>query len=653
MSGNAKLFERYKKSDIFNVKDDDDTPTTDRAPRVRNPQESLKDTQNDIFHTLDTESINVKKPYMRKYVLRHHKSDIFNINDIVQAPKRPTLKKSRNASNYSTCFEFMKNNDQFRTDIKEYYDKNRAEKKVYNPDKYFDHEDPAERVYNNLYDKKRNPILPNRGSNIMKSSTNLLSNINLNDKQLFKERKKKMTRQFTTAFLNNENLTERKKLTEENVNGIKNHKFYKSKGFTYQENNYMTENKYIQPDQYPGNSSKINKQIHLQSNIFNENDENKKKANDINKIKERIKTAVENDEDRPKKIIKTIINNNRNKRMEGPDNDRNIWGALHNNWEKSNLDWRDPHTEIIFSKTFMGRFPKINLEKRKEKEKEDAFQRKVKQLSDSGFKDTINESIKSKRKWEKVPLEERLNHSNLEQIDEVLNEIPDAVLKPDRKKKIIDNANTTEFNGNIGIDDKYINYKKYHKKILNKPPKKEPIVKIMSKQGNKAPKKTLNRTFTNVNIHDEYTIHNYVLSYDIKPKSSNTSFDNFSEDDMRLIFSKKGIHIYNIQKNHFDNGKYNTIKFKVRENEGEKELNQKIKELESDLSKKQYKICIEKEVEKDKKKSLRGVVKNPFSKGLIVAEDLNKNKEKKQPQRLKKNTSFSGMFSNINFKYKK
>ena len=82
-------------------------------------------------------------------------------------------------------------------------------------------------------------------------------------------------------------------------------------------------------------------------------------------------------------------------------------------------------------------------------------------------------------------------------------------------------------------------------------------------------------------------------------------------------------------------------------------MNQKIKELESDLSKKQYKICIEKEVEKDKKKSLRGVVKNPFSKGLIVAEDLNKNKEKKQPQRLKKNTSFSGLFSNINFKYKK
>ena len=166
----------------------------------------------------------------------------------------------------------------------------------------------------------------------------------------------------------------------------------------------------------------------------------------------------------------------------------------------------------------------------------------------------------------------------------------------------------------------------------------------MSKEGPKAPKKTLNRTFTDVNIHDDYSIHGYILSYDVKPKLSSINFDKFSEDDVRLIFSKKGIHIYNIQRNHFDNGKYNTIKFKVKENEGEKALNQKIKELESDLSKKQYKICIEKEVEKDKKKSLRGVVKNPFSKGLIVAEDLNKTNVKKKPQNFKKNTRFSESF---------
>ena len=110
---------------------------------------------------------------------------------------------------------------------------------------------------------------------------------------------------------------------------------------------------------------------------------------------------------------------------------------MHNNWEKSNLDWKTANTEIIFGKTYSGRFPKLNLEKMKEKEKEDALQRKVKHLSDSGFKDTINESIKEKRNWQKVPHTNR-PYTNLEQIDEVLNEIPDAVLKPDKKRKLLE-----------------------------------------------------------------------------------------------------------------------------------------------------------------------------------------------------------------------
>ena len=389
--------------------------------------------------------------------------------------------------------------------------------------------------------------------------------------------------------------------------------------------------------------------MHLQSNVFGESEKNKN--NDINKIKERIKAAQENDEDRPKNRFTKLNNKTINKTKEDEDNDRNIWGALHNNWEKSNLDWKTANTEIIFGKTYSGRFPKLNLEKIKEKEKEDAFQRKVKHLSDSGFKDTINESIKEKRNWQKVPHTNR-TYTNLEQIDEVLNEIPDAVLKPDKKKKIIGNANTTDFNGNIGIDDRYINYKKYHKTTLNKTDnkKKEPIIKIMSKEENKNKKKEVNKNSTSLKL-----FHDYILSYDAKAKSSKTNFDNFSQNDVKLIFSKKGIHIYDIQKKHFDNGKYNTIKFKIRENEGEKTLKDKIKEVENDLDKKNYKVHIEKEVEKDKKKNLRGVVKDPFTKGLTIIENQNNqnNKQKKnEPKKLKKNTSFSGLYTLVNHKYK-
>ena len=662
MSGNAKLFEKYKKSNIFNTIDDEDAPLTERQHRTRNAQASLKNTQNDIFHTLETEnsSTYIKPNIKNKYVIKHHQSDIFNVNDIIQTPKKPTIKKFRNASNFSNCFNFMTDNEQYKIDIKEYTAKHRATKKMFNPDKYFNNEEASGRLYNQLYDPKRNPVLPNKNSKMMKSSANLFSNINLNEKKLFTERKKVMRRQFTNVYLNNENLKERKKLTEENIKGLKNHTFYKTKGFTYQDNNYCTDkSKYVQPNQIPGNSSKITKQMQLQSNIFGENNKNKING-DINIIKERIKIAQENDEDKPKKTFKKIeINKSRNQNLQGQEYDRNIWGAIHNNWEKSNLDWKNTNTEIIFGKTFSGRFPKLNLEKIKEKEEEDAFQRKVKHLSDSGFKDTINESIKSKRNWKKVPLTERLNYSNLEQIDEVLNEIPDNVLMPDKKMKIIGNTNTTDFNGNVGLNSNYLNYKKYHKNFLNKNEnmkKKEPKIKIMSGEDNKSKKILLNKTFTNNKIHDDYKIHDYIISYDSKAKSEKTNFDKFNENEVKLIFSKKGIHIYDIQKNYFDNGKYNTIKFKIRENEGEQILNEKLKKLEDDLAKKQYKISITKEIEKDKKKNLRGVVKNPFNKGLIMAEGgNNKNSKfkKMEPLQLKKNASFSKLYTLINHEYKK
>ncbi len=67
MSGNAKLFEKYKRSDIFNINDDDaEIPKTERKPRTRNAQASLKNTQEDIFHTLELDTSNLNKPIQKK-----------------------------------------------------------------------------------------------------------------------------------------------------------------------------------------------------------------------------------------------------------------------------------------------------------------------------------------------------------------------------------------------------------------------------------------------------------------------------------------------------------------------------------------------------------------------------------------------------------
>ena len=124
---------------------------------------------------------------------------------------------------------------------------------------------------------------------------------------------------------------------------------------------------------------------------------------------------------------------------------------------------------------------------------------------------------------------------------------------------------------------------------------------------------------------------------------------------IKLIFSQKGIHAYDIIKNPFDNGKYNVIKFKVRENEGENSLKEKMKEIEDDFIKKQYKVCIEKDVEKEKKKNLRNVVNAPRSKvAMFIDNNDNKNiYKKKDPLQIKNSSKFTGQFSMINHNYKK
>ena len=158
--------------------------------------------------------------------------------------------------------------------------------------------------------------------------------------------------------------------------------------------------------------------MQLQSNIFN--DENLlKNSNDINKIKQRIILTENTDETKPKKYF-FHFNKSTNSLTENIK-DKNIWGSLHNNWEKSNIDWIKDNTEIIFNKN--------NLSKNKE-DSITPFERKMNQLADSNYKDTINESIKVNRKNNKSKKVEKYL-SNLEQIDEILNDIP--ALKYDKR----------------------------------------------------------------------------------------------------------------------------------------------------------------------------------------------------------------------------
>ena len=630
MSRRAKLIEKYRKSDIFNLSSTELNPKKNISyiPYLSNKTDSLKAKMN---------KENQKKLLIphKKYVAKHHDSDIFNLNKTQPENNNNKIEKKRNAHNYSSCFEPMKNNNQFVKEIKEYTNNNRRQKSEYNPLKYFHEENAKQRLYSQFYDSSRNPIINTMQKNksMMKSSANLFSNMNID--------------------INNSNITKDKNKLENNKeNGFQTHKYYKAKGMDYFDDSNFNRNinnnyKFLTTDNLNNNinTSKINKQLQLQSNIFN--DENLlKNGNDINKIKQRIILTENTDETKPKKYF-FHFNKSTNSLTENIK-DKNIWGSLHNNWEKSNIDWIKDNTEIIFNKN--------NLSKNKE-DNITPFQRKMNQLADSNYKDTINESIKVNRKNNKSKKVEKYL-SNLEQIDEILNDIP--ALKYDKRKKILFHANTTGLNGESDVDKNILNYNKFHKNNLSKKNQKEPTIKIMSKesQNHLENKKKEQKVCNNLKKYDNYNIHDFILSYDARKgiKGKNNIFNKLDENEVKLLFSKNGLHIYDIKKNIFNNGKLNTIKFKVRENEGEQALNEKMKNIENIFNEKECKINIKKEEDKNLKKNLRNVVKAPFSKKFIFINDTDNNNSKQSERNknktFKKNTAFSNQYGIINSNYK-
>ena len=510
-----------------------------------------------------------------------------------------------------------------------------------------------QRLYSQFHDTKRNPISHRpKNYSMMKSSANLFSNIK-------------------SHFDNLNNTCDKIKIEDETDKAMKTHKYYRTKGFTFHDYEAFTGNnhknkKFItnENDVNNINASKINKQLTLQSNIFNfENII--KNENDINTIKKRIKTAENTNESNQKKkfffLDNINDNNNENKNQEENNKillnsaneniiDKNIWGAPHGNWERSDLDWKNEKTEIIFNKT----------DNNKKNENITPFQRKMIQLADSNNQDTLSETIKLNRKNDNKPKRRRYI-SNLEQIDEILNDIPDIELKYDKKKKILSNANTTGLNGESDVDKNILKYKKFHKNNTMNKNKKEITIKIMSKESQNFTnnKRKEEKICNNLKKFDNYNIHDYILSYDVRNgtnKNSKNNFDKFSEKDVKLLFSKNGVHIYDVKKNMFNNGKYNVIKFKVRENEGEQILDEKMKEIENIFNTKEYKISIRKDEEKNNKKNLRHVTKIPWSKKAIFVDDINnKNNNSKQNEKnknFKKNVSFSSHYGVVNSNYK-
>ena len=620
-----QIYDKYFNSHIFN----NDPSLSSQVPKVRTriSQAPLLKTKDDIFNT-ENKLPNSKEPLTKKGVKRLgvysklYGSDIFcktNPNPN-QNEKKTGVKKIRNANNYSSCFDSMKNLDEYKQNLKKYTKERRTEKKIFKPDKkYLINETPSERYYREMYDTNEVNLMPER-----------CFSADRYNKEKYAERKKNWKKDVNK--LNDE-------ISDIKLNPKENKRIFVRKKNKWTDNNSGNYH-YINTKQNPVKNAKINKQIYLSSNIFNTADRTMTEKN-RNKTLDKISTRIEEEKNRINKNNRYHLSLHEKKRdLSG--NDRMLYGAVHSKWEKSKMDWLNPQTELIFGTQAIK-----DLKKEFGPKGPNAFQRKLNQLADSKNIDIINEEEKQPINKIKPPCpQNQVNDIPIGKWAEILEDIPN--LKQDKKLKIKMDATSSILSNENDLEKKANTLKKFYtspnRENLIKKEKKEVTGKIGNKKGNNITKKILEEK----SGHD---FNNYVLSY-----STKDNFEKFGENDIKKMFEKNGVHIYDVRKNMFDKGTYNVIKFKVREdNEGQNALNNKINDIEKNLGK-NYKIKINKEKKKNLKINSKNFVSNPGAKLVILNENIgvyDNAKYTKIPDNIRNKKSFSKQFEQINYKYKK
>jgi len=619
------FFKKYHDSDIFNIKIDSNTNRTDKHLRYKTAQSSLEKTKNDLFNTAgkNNDSTKTKPLKRRKINLQNYKSDIFNLNE----QKNNKKSTQRINPNQSTCFDGIKNNEEYNKALKDYTLKHRAKLKKYNIEKYFNDESAISRYYKELYGDEKSGIFPEKAK-LNKTTKNSPSFKNNMDN--FENRKKKLKKQLNE--INDVGVDGKKKPGEhlgQEIDGKGNKRIYNKRKIDIYGQNLDNNKKIFKEKNHLGFNPKLHKQLENQSNIFNEQnkDINKTMTDFIyKKMKEKENEKIINErikkekEDMDKKI------NELKKQNLNEDNPK---------LQPTNMKWTDTKAQILFKKTYTT--GDLNNNNQKDIS---AFERKMKDLSDSNNIDILSKNKKSINiKNLKKNININNDDNNREKIYEILDTFPDNNLREDQKISIINKSTTSNFLNNSKNDE---NIKKFYNTISNNiksarhsknKKKNDNIIKIMGKNS-----KINNKTTNNSLNKDKDKVHDYTLVYSTK----NSKIDKFGNNDIKRIFGKKGVHIYDVKKNELSVGDLNSIKFKVRETDenNENNIDEKMKLIEEDFIKNKYKVNIN----KDEKKKITKDNRNQNEK--------EKKKFTKTPFKSKGNKNFTSQFPKADLKYK-
>ena len=588
MASRKIMLRKFYDSDIFNLIQK--SSMGEIKPKSRLNRSSLELTKEQVFNIGKEKRIsrnenkelrmNHSAEKRKKYYEKIYGSDLFNLKSN-SVEKRNGRRHMPNITNRSTCFEEMKNNEEYAKNFKEYT----KQKRGY------------------IEDQRNNKSFENR-------------NIKENNLRYIKPRK-----------FDIETEKENKIISRNDDNNKLNYR--KKHPLTL----YSSEpRKFIDLDEFPENNCKINKQIQFESHLFSDDDSNRKKSmEDIKEINTRIKQS-KNIRHNYNILGQPKIRVNRKKR----NSNESVFSSMDNYKTKigpADMKWDSPHSQIMFSPDYTK-----NLYKNYGPKGPSAYQRRLHQFADSDNRDTLSGLKKNEfqdfKYLQKPKKEEAKNKEDQKRIDRMVENIPNLSegkkIEIKMKKSVLDFRDEKEWN----------NKEKDLNNFLKKPKKKK----------NEVTDK-VNRSNLNINKKEENNLESqdYTIIYGIK----GNNFENYNENEIKNFFGKKGINVFYIHKNTFGKGKYNTIDLKISGNNINDEISEKIKLIQEEFTKNNYKIKIEKG---NKSNNIKSSVINTGGKMAIMKENIpnqkEENKFKIMPKDYKAKSQFSKQFAAINYSYK-
>ena len=522
-------YKKYFGSDIFNQNSNFNEKESNNFSTHKKQFHIPQNTKEDLFNIGKQKRIKrdllKNKERLSKSVEKkkqnQRESDIFFLKKSSSCEKRKGVKFIPSILNKKSALYELRNVDDYTNYIKNYELMHRDNNNTYNPETYINKITPDERYFRAYY-----------YDNVSMNNDN-----NKKDEQLEKfihDRK----------YLKNEISKLNDSVCDRKEGLIKEKRYIPQKRNKSEEKRFFADSKH-----FPRYNCKINRQIQMESNIFNNNTlEDKDYFHEAKEIYYRIEKA-----NKKQKLIKNYnINNTSNK--------------IHKN--NINSEFNEYSNNTIANVGRIKNFYNIN-------------------------KNRKYDLITGKERIQPIPvINKNTEKSENKKIQDMLESIPN--LSTQNKLGIKMKLSALEFNDEKDISKKCDELKNFYKadNSVKKRKKKDITLKINDKNNN--------IIFNNDNLKKKPS-EKYVMTY-----SSKSKFDKFDSNELKNIFEKKGVHVYDIHdKNTFTGRNLNAVSFKLK---GENE--NKIQSIENDLKKENYKVKIKKD--------------NNFK------EQINKNKEEKR-----------------------